>query len=421
MDKFIVEGGHKLSGVVTISGAKNAALAIIPTVLLAQGTFRFSNIPNIRDIWTLSRLLHSMGIHSELNNDELFVDSTGINSTEAPYEHVKKMRASINVLGPLVARHGHAKVSLPGGCSFGPRPVDLHLKGLEKLGATITLDSGYILAESKRLQGAKFHFDISSVGASENVISAAVLAKGSSYLTNVAVEPEVTALCKLLVKMGAKINGIGTTTLEIEGVDNLHSVDEVNIPDRIEAATFLIIGAMTKSTITVKKTNAYHLTAVIQALEESGAEVDVTGENITISMDKAPEPVNVATAVYPGFPTDVQAQWAAYMMMTQHGNSRVTDNIYKSRFLYVPELHRLGADIEVIDNTAIINSGATLKAATVMSSDLRASASLILAALVAEGKTEILRVYHLDRGYENLENKLTNLGAIVKRIKTEEY
>jgi UDP-N-acetylglucosamine 1-carboxyvinyltransferase len=421
MDKFIVEGGHKLSGEVTISGAKNAALAIIPTVLLAQGTFRFSNIPNIRDIWTLSRLLHSMGIHSELNNDELFVDSTGINSTEAPYEHVKKMRASINVLGPLVARHGHAKVSLPGGCSFGPRPVDLHLKGLEKLGATITLDSGYILAESKRLQGAKFHFDISSVGASENVISAAVLAKGSSYLTNVAVEPEVTALCKLLVKMGAKINGIGTTTLEIEGVDNLHAVDEVNIPDRIEAATFLIIGAMTKSTITVKKTNAYHLTAVIQALEESGAEVDVTGENITISMDKAPEPVNVATAVYPGFPTDVQAQWAAYMMMTQHGNSRVTDNIYKSRFLYVPELHRLGADIEVIDNTAIINSGATLKATTVMSSDLRASASLILAALVAEGKTEILRVYHLDRGYENLENKLTNLGASVKRIKTEEY
>ncbi len=421
MDKFIVEGGHKLSGEVTISGAKNAALAIIPTVLLAQGTFRFSNIPNIRDIWTLSRLLHSMGIHSELNNDELFVDSTGINSTEAPYEHVKKMRASINVLGPLVARHGHAKVSLPGGCSFGPRPVDLHLKGLEKLGATITLDSGYILAESKRLQGAKFHFDISSVGASENVISAAVLAKGTSYLTNVAVEPEVTALCKLLVKMGAKINGIGTTTLEIEGVDNLHAVDEVNIPDRIEAATFLIIGAMTQSTITVKKTNAYHLTAVIQALEESGAEVDVTGENITISMDKAPEPVNVATAVYPGFPTDVQAQWAAYMMMTQHGNSRVTDNIYKSRFLYVPELHRLGADIEVIDNTAIINSGAILKAATVMSSDLRASASLILAALVAEGKTEILRVYHLDRGYENLENKLTNLGASVKRIKTEEY
>ncbi|MBL8003781.1 MAG: UDP-N-acetylglucosamine 1-carboxyvinyltransferase [Candidatus Kapabacteria bacterium] len=421
MDKFIVEGGHKLSGNVTISGAKNAALAIIPSVLLAQGTFRFSNIPNIRDIWTLSRLLHSMGIHSELNNDELFVDSTGINSTEAPYEHVKKMRASINVLGPLVARHGHAKVSLPGGCSFGPRPVDLHLKGLEKLGATITLDSGYILAESKRLQGAKFHFDISSVGASENVISAAVLAKGSSLLTNVAVEPEVTALCKLLVKMGAKINGIGTTTLEIEGVDTLHAVDEVNIPDRIEAATFLIIGAMTKSTITVEKTNAYHLTAVIQALEESGAEVDVTGENITISMDKAPEPVNVATAVYPGFPTDVQAQWAAYMMMTQHGNSRVTDNIYKSRFLYVPELHRLGADIEVIDNTAIINSGATLKAATVMSSDLRASASLILAALVAEGKTEILRVYHLDRGYENLEKKLSNLGASVKRIKTEEY
>lgn len=420
MDKFIVEGGVRLSGAVRISGAKNAALAIIPAVLLQPGVYRFHNTPNIRDIWTITRLLGAMGIHSELNKNELFIDSTNINSYEAPYQHVKQMRASINVLGPLIARYGRARVSLPGGCAFGPRPVDLHLRGLEKLGANIDIENGYINAQTEGLKGARFHFDVSSVGATENVLSAAVLAKGSTILTNAALEPEVTALAKLLVKMGAKIEGIGTTTLEIEGVDALKSVEDDIIPDRIEAATFLIGAAMTRGKVQLDGVNPYHLTAVIAKLEESGCTLDVTGNTIMIEMNDAPQPVDITTAPYPGFPTDAQAQWVAYMM-TAPGASRVTDMIYPTRFHHVPELHRLGAKVDVHENTALIQGGHPLSGATVMSSDLRASASLILAALVAEGRSEILRVYHLDRGYEALEDKLRNLGASITRVKTDEY
>lgn len=420
MDKFIVEGGVRLSGTVRISGAKNAALAIIPAVLLQPGVYRFHNTPNIRDIWTITRLLGAMGIHSELNKNELFIDSTNINSYEAPYQHVKQMRASINVLGPLIARYGRARVSLPGGCAFGPRPVDLHLRGLEKLGANIDIENGYINAQTEGLKGARFHFDVSSVGATENVLSAAVLAKGSTILTNAALEPEVTALAKLLVKMGAKIEGIGTTTLEIEGVDALKSVEDDIIPDRIEAATFLIGAAMTRGKVQLDGVNPYHLTAVIAKLEESGCTLDVTGNTIMIEMNDAPQPVDITTAPYPGFPTDAQAQWVAYMM-TAPGASRVTDMIYPTRFHHVPELHRLGAKVDVHENTALIQGGHPLSGATVMSSDLRASASLILAALVAEGRSEILRVYHLDRGYEALEDKLRNLGASITRVKTDEY
>lgn len=420
MDKFIVEGGVRLSGTVRISGAKNAALAIIPAVLLQPGVYRFHNTPNIRDIWTITRLLGAMGIHSELNKNELFIDSTNINSFEAPYQHVKQMRASINVLGPLIARYGQARVSLPGGCAFGPRPVDLHLRGLEKLGAKIDIENGYINAQTEGLKGARFHFDVSSVGATENVLSAAVLAKGSTILTNAALEPEVTALAKLLVKMGAKIEGIGTTTLEIEGVDALKSVEDDIIPDRIEAATFLIGAAMTRGKVQLDGVNPYHLTAVIAKLEESGCTLDVTGNTIMIEMNDAPQPVDITTAPYPGFPTDAQAQWVAYMM-TAPGASRVTDMIYPTRFHHVPELHRLGAKVDVHENTALIQGGHPLSGATVMSSDLRASASLILAALVAEGRSEILRVYHLDRGYEALEDKLRNLGASITRVKTDEY
>lgn len=420
MDKFIVEGGVRLSGSVRISGAKNAALAIIPAVLLQPGVYRFHNTPNIRDIWTITRLLGAMGIHSELNQNELFVDSTNINSYEAPYQHVKQMRASINVLGPLIARYGQARVSLPGGCAFGPRPVDLHLRGLEKLGATIEIENGYINAHTNGLKGSRFHFDISSVGATENVLSAAVLAKGNTILTNAALEPEVTALAKLLVKMGAKIEGIGTTTLEIEGVDTLKPVEDEIIPDRIEAATFLIGAAMTRGKIRLDGVNPYHLTAVIAKLEESGCEIDVTGNTVTIEMNDAPKPVDITTAPYPGFPTDAQAQWVAYMM-TADGASRVTDMIYPTRFHHVPELQRLGAKVDVHENTALVQGGYTLSGATVMSSDLRASASLILAALVAEGASEILRVYHLDRGYQAIEDKLRSLGATITRVKTDEY
>lgn len=420
MDKFIVEGGTRLSGHVTISGAKNASLALLPATLLAPGVYNLSNTPNNRDVWTLSRLLGTMGVHAELNDNTLFMDSTNITSFEAPYEHVKKMRASIYVLGPLVARYGQAKVSLPGGCNFGPRPVDLHLKGLEKLGAKIDVEAGYILASTKQLQGAHFHFDISSVGATVNVMMAATLAKGQTTLTNAAMEPEVTALARMLVKMGARIEGIGTTTLEITGVDELKPVDEETIPDRIEAATFLIAAAMTRGDVTLENVNPYHLAAVVQKLEDSGAELDVTGTSMRITMTDRPEPVDITTAIYPGYPTDSQAQWAAYMMLST-GASRIKDTIYPTRFGYVPELHRLGADIETGEGYCVVKGGKKLTAAPIMSSDLRASVSLVLAALVAEGRSEILRVYHLDRGYETLEKKLNSLGAKITRERDAEF
>lgn len=420
MDKFIVEGPVRLQGRVSISGAKNASLALLPTCLLAPGVYHLGNTPNNRDVWTMSRLLGSMGVHAELNNNTLLLDSTNITSHEAPYDHVKKMRASIYVLGPLVARYGEARVSMPGGCNFGPRPVDLHLKGLEKLGAEISLEGGYIIAKSPRLEGARFHFDITSVGATVNVLTAAVLAKGHTTLTNAAVEPEVTSLARMLVKMGARIDGIGTTTLEIEGVDDLHAVNEETIPDRIEAATFLIAAAMTKGDVILDNVNPYHLTSVIQKLEDAGCELDITGETVRITMNDDPNPVDITTAPYPGFPTDTQAQWAAFMLRAK-GAARITDAIYPTRFGYVPELHRLGADVEVIENTAIIKGGRPLTGAAVMSSDLRASVSLVMAALVAEGRSEILRVYHLDRGYESVEKKLNALGARIKRERTEEF
>jgi UDP-N-acetylglucosamine 1-carboxyvinyltransferase len=418
MDKFVIEGNHRLCGRIGISGAKNASLALMPATILAPGTYHFSNTPNLRDVWTMSRLLNSMGIFNELNGNDLFVDSAHITSFEAPYEHVKKMRASFYVLGPLLARYGEAKVSLPGGCAWGPRPIDLHLKGLEKLGAEITMESGYIMTKSKKLQGAKFHFDISSVGATGNVMMAAVLAKGQSLLTNAALEPEITALARMLVKMGAKIEGIGTSQLEIEGVDNLHPVNEEVIPDRIEAATFLIAAAMTGGKVELENTNPYHLTAVLAKLEDAGCKIDVTGNNILIEADDKLETVDITTSVYPGMPTDVQAQWIALMLKAE-GVSRITDTIYHDRFKHVPELQRLGADIEMADNTAIVHGGKKLSGATVMSSDLRASASLILAALIADGLTEVLRVYHIDRGYEEIEKKLQALGASIRRVKTD--
>ncbi len=418
MDKLIIEGGHRLSGRIKISGAKNGSLALMPAALLAPGIYHLKNTPNLRDVWTMSRLLGSLGAFAELNDDELFLDTSNINSVEAPYEHVKKMRASFYVLGPLLARYGEARVSLPGGCAWGPRPVDLHLKGLEKLGAEVSLEKGYVIAKAKKLKGAKFHFDVSSVGATGNVLMAATLASGTTVLSNSATEPEITALARMLVKMGAKIEGIGTTELTIEGVDELRPVDEVTIPDRIEAATYLMAAAMTGGNIELENVNPYHLSAVIAKLEESGCEIDVNSDTIRIESGKEITPVDITTSVYPGIPTDIQAQWTAYMLMAK-GNSRITDTVYFDRFKHVPELVRLGADIEVLDNTAIVKGGKGLEGATVMSSDLRASASLILAALAAEGSTEVLRVYHLDRGYEKLEEKLNSVGAKIKRVKTD--
>lgn len=420
MDKFIIEGGNPLKGKVKISGAKNGSIAFIPATLLASGTYKLSNTPNLRDVWTISRLMGELGAFCELNEDELFIDTTNADKTFAPYEHVKKMRASFYVLGPLLSRYGDVKVSLPGGCAWGPRPVDLHLKAMKKLGASIEIEEGYVIGKAKRLIGNKINFDVSSVGATGNAMMAAVLAKGSTLITNAAIEPEITALGRFLNKMGAKIEGLGTQTIEIEGADELHAVDESNIPDRIEAATFLIAAAMTKGEVELTNVNPYHLSSVIPKLEESGCEIDVNQDTIKLKMDKSPEPTDLTTAIYPGVPTDIQAQWTAYMMMA-NGASRITDTIYLDRFKHVPELTRLGADIEVIDNSAIVKGNKKLSGATVMSADLRASASLVLAGLVADGKTEILRIYHLDRGYESMESKLISLGARIKREKYQEF
>lgn len=420
MDKLIIQGGRRLSGSVRISGAKNAALALIPAVLLAPGKNIISNTPNIKDVRTISRLLEAMGAVSSLDGDILTIDSAGVNSFEAPYEHVKQMRASINVLGPLLARFGEAKVSLPGGCAFGPRPVDLHLKGFEKLGAEISIENGYIHAKAPKLTGNKIHFDISSVGATENVLTAAVMAKGTTVMTNAAMEPEVTALADMLVKMGAKIDGIGTTTLTIQGVDSLHPVEFENIPDRIEAATFLIAAAMTKGNVRLENTAPHHLDAVLAKMEEAGVKLKIEGTTIDVEMDRPPLPTDMTTAVYPGFPTDVQAQWIAFMLCAE-GTSRITDTIYHTRFHHVPELQRLGAHIEMAENSAIVFGGHPLTGATVMSSDLRASASLLISALIADGMSEVLRVYHIDRGYEDIEKKFGTLGAMIERVKTEEF
>lgn len=420
MDKFIITGGKKLKGNVKISGAKNGVLAMMPATILAPGVYRLNNVPNLRDVWTMSRLLNDMGIYSELNNSELFIDSRGINSFEAPYEHVKKMRASFYVLGPLVAKFGRAKVSLPGGCAWGPRPVDLHLKGLEKLGAEITIESGYVIAKANKLTGTRIHLDIPSVGATGNILMAAVLANGTTVISNAAIEPEITALAKFLQKMGAKIEGIGTNVLEIEGVDELHPANEVIIPDRIEAGTMLIAGAITEGVVTIESCNPYHLTAIISKMEEAGCEFDIHEDKITVKMDGPPKPVDITTSVYPGFPTDMQSQWVAFMLKST-GVSKITDTIYPDRFKHVPELQRLGAQIEMSENTAIVYGGNKLTGATIMGSDLRGSASLVLAALIAEGTTEILRVYHIDRGYESIDKKLKQLGADIQRVETDEY
>ncbi len=418
MDKLVIEGGKRLTGTIKISGSKNGALAIIPAMILAPGIYHLSNTPNLRDIWTMSQLMNSLGAFCELNENELFVDTRSINNYEAPYELVKKMRASFYVLGPLLARFGEAKVSLPGGCAWGPRPVDLHLKAMERLGADIQIEHGFVFAKADKLKGTKFNFDISSVGATGNMLMAAVLAKGNTLLTNASIEPEITALARFLVKMGAKIDGIGTTVLEVEGVDSLTPVDETSVPDRIEAGTFLIAAAMTKGEIEILDVNPYHLSSVLTKLEESGCEIDVTGNKIWLKMDDDPKPVDYITGVYPALPTDLQAQWVAYMLAAK-GTSKITDLIYPDRFKHIPELQRLGADIQLIDNSAVVQGGKKLTGASLMSSDLRGSAALVLAGLISEGKTDVLRIYHLDRGYEQIENKFSCLGASIKRIKTE--
>ena len=421
MDKFIIKGGNPLNGTVEVSGAKNSVLALMPSVLLNNGINVIDNVPEVNDIYTMMKLLQQLGVKATFENHQLILDSSAITSQVAPYEHVKKMRASVYVLGPLLAKYGYTKVSLPGGCAWGPRPINLHLEAMKKFGASIELEEGYIIAKSKRLIGARINFDISSVGATGNALMAAVLADGQSIITNAAAEPEITQLAQFLVSMGAKIEGIGSNILEIEGVDELNSANVVNIPDRIEAGTLLIAAAMTKGKVTLENVNSRHLNLPLQKLEDSGAKILLNNNMISIdSSNSDHKNVDVTTAIYPGFPTDMQAQWTAFMSIVP-GSSKITDTIYLDRFKHIPELNRLGANIEILRNSTLVKGVQKLKGATVMSTDLRASASLVLAGLVAEGTTEVLRIYHIDRGYQRIEEKLKQLGADIERVKTQEF
>lgn len=419
MDKLIIKGGEPLNGEVTISGAKNAALPILCASLLAETPLQLSSIAALKDIGTTLKLLEIMGVKVDRNADKVSLDASEVTSFEATYEMVKTMRASILVLGPLLARFGSARVSLPGGCAIGPRPVDLHIKGLQAMGAAIHITHGYIQASTlhlpnRRLQGVRYYMDLVTVTGTENLMMAATLAEGTTVLENAAKEPEVVDLAECLNKMGAKIAGAGTDVITIEGVEKLNGTNHNVVCDRIEAGTYMVAAAMTGGEVTLKNVRADLLDAVIDKLREAGAEVTVNGETITVKSDGKLKAVNVRTAPHPAFPTDMQAQFMA-MNCIAEGVSIVTETIFENRFMHVQELQRLGADITVDGHTALVKGVSHLDGATVMATDLRASASLVLAGLVARDETVIERIYHLDRGYELLEEKLTALGAKVKR------
>lgn len=414
MDKIVIVGGNRLEGSVAVSGSKNAVLPIMAASLLADGQYILNNVPNLRDVKTMRKLLESMGISVAFEENTIQIDSEPCSTCEAPYDLVKTMRASIYVLGPLLGRFGHARVSLPGGCAWGPRPVNLHLEGMQKLGADISFDKGYIVARADKLKGNHIVFDIPSVGATGNLLMAAVLAEGVTILENAAKEPEITALAEFLQQMGAIIEGVGTSKLTIQGVKELQATNATVIADRIETATFLTAARITGGDVRLTKTNPGMLSNIIDKLRDSGAKIEIQDDTIRIQADKTVTPVDVTTAVYPGFPTDMQAQWMA-LMSVACGSSVITDTIYLDRFTHVAELKRLGADIRLDHNVAVIKGIQKLQGAQVMSTDLRASASLIIAGLIAEGRTDISRVYHIDRGYEKIEEKLKNLGAEIWR------
>ena len=415
VDKLIVNGGKELKGKVEISGAKNAVLPIMASSLLATGVTTIKNVPNLRDTRTFIELLTILGAKCNFEDSTLTIDATNIISLEAPYDLVKTMRASFYVMGPLLGRYGETKVSLPGGCAWGPRPVDYHLKGFEALGAKIELNQGYILARSENLKGGNISFDIASVGATANILMAAVLASGRTTISNAAIEPHIVQLCDVLVSMGADIAGIGTNQLVIHGVKKLSAVEITVIPDMIEAGTFLMAGA-TLGDIELKNVDPSHLTIILEKLNEAGCDVSTSIDSIRIQRNTAINPVDITTDVYPGFATDLQAQWIALMSIA-NGKSVVTESIYLDRFSHVPELVRLGANINLQKNSATILGQKKLYGAQVMSTDIRASASLVIAALIAEGRSDISRIYHIDRGYENIEDKFRLLGADIYREK----
>ena len=419
MDKFVIRGGSPLLGTVRISGAKNAALPAMAAALLTEEPVILENIPQVRDIETERRLLVAMGAEVELGygraQHRTTINCRSLNTPEASYELVKTMRASTLVLGPLVAKFGHARVSLPGGCAIGARPIDLHLKGLEKLGAKITQEHGYVEARADRLKGGHIVFDKITVTGTEDLLMAAALADGESLMENCAREPEVQDLADLLVKMGAKIEGAGTSTIKVKGVPKLHGAKHRIIPDRIEAGTFIIAGAISGGDLMVTNCDPNHLTSLLNKLEEVGVKVTRNGESVRVLSLGGLKAADIVTEEYPGFPTDMQAQYMALATQAE-GSSVVTENIFENRFMHAQELVRMGANVKIEGRRAIVRGNTPLSGAAVLASDLRASASLVLAALVAEGETIIDRVYHIDRGYERIEEKLRGVGAEIRRI-----
>jgi UDP-N-acetylglucosamine 1-carboxyvinyltransferase len=418
MDKIVVEGGSRLAGKIPISGAKNAALPLLAAALLPAGASTFKNVPQLADVRTMTKLLRMLGWTAEGTHTLHIAPPTGKKKPklEAPYDLVRTMRASVLVLGPLVARYGRARVSMPGGCNIGARPIDQHLKGLEAMGAKVTLDHGYVDVEAKRLKGATIVLDMPTVTGCENIMMAAVLAKGRTVMENAAREPEVEELAVVLNKMGAKIQGAGTPIITIDGVDELLPIEHAIIPDRIEAGTFAVAAAITKGDVLLEGARAEHMDAIIAKLRSSGATISVEADGVRVKGSGEIAPIDIVTQPHPGFPTDMQAQFMV-MACQARGQSVIKEMIFENRFQHVPELNRMGAEIQTSGRVAVIKGGIKLTAASVMATDLRASASLVLAGLVATGKTEVLRVYHLDRGYEAIEKKLRGVGAKIKRAK----
>jgi UDP-N-acetylglucosamine 1-carboxyvinyltransferase len=415
MQKLSIHGGVPLSGEVRVAGAKNAALPILAAALLTAQPVRIANVPELNDVGTMIRLLERMGVAARRAPHAVELDASAVSRPFAPYELVKTMRASILALGPLTARFGEARVSLPGGCAIGERPVDLHIKGLAAMGATIAIEAGYIHATASRLKGARIFMETVTVTGTENLMMAACLARGETVLENAAREPEVVDLARCLIAMGARIQGHGTDVITIGGVERLHGVEHAVMPDRIEAGTFLAAAAATRGDVTLTQAPVASLDAVLEKLREAGALVDVGADSIRLRMSGRPKSVSIRTAPYPGFPTDMQAQFIALNAVAD-GTAFVTETIFENRFMHVQELRRLGARIEIEGNTALVHGVEKLTGAAVMATDLRASASLVIAALVAEGETVIDRIYHLDRGYERIEARLGQLGARIARV-----
>ncbi len=414
MDRMVITGGIPLKGAVRASGAKNAALPILASSILSSDDLVLSNMPVVADVMTMRKLLGMLGCSVTSAGDRLVARCDQVHSTEAPYDLVRTMRASILVLGPLLARWGEATVSLPGGCAIGSRPVDLHLAGLTKLGAEVSIEHGYIRARARRLTGARIYCDVATVTGTENLMMAACLAEGTTVIENAAKEPEIVDLAACLAKRGAQLQGAGSDVITVQGVSALHAADHEIIPDRIEVGTYLVAGAITRGDVCVEACRPQHLEAVIQKLREGGIEIDEGKETLRVRCRTRPKATDIKTGPHPAFPTDMQAQMVALMSIAE-GTSVVTETIFESRFMHVQELHRMGARVKVEGHNAVVTGVDRLTGAPVMASDLRASAGLVLAGLAADGTTEISRIYHLDRGYERLEHKLRSLGASIWR------